>query len=169
MQKLTHALDLRRTAAVTQTVVRKDDSHRQSDLRAHRHHSATGLPNGPRPIFPAPWRPRSGLEFLTCRSRLLLPVEVIVEDVNRFLRGWAAYFRYGNSAKAFEKIEYHVWTRVASVIARRHKRSRGYGWSVLAHQSPDHFGLISLSGTVVAPRPFKAWRERPNAGGERRR
>jgi RNA-directed DNA polymerase len=40
---------------------------------------------------------------------------------------------------------------------------------VLAYQSPDHLGLISLSGTVVAPRPFKDWREKPNAGGERRR
>ncbi|MDT7543853.1 MAG: RNA-directed polymerase [Acidobacteriota bacterium] len=112
---------------------------------------------------------RDRVRELTRRSRLLLPVDVIVEDVNRFLRGWAAYFRYGNSAVRFEKIMHHVWTQMALVIAKRHKRSRGYGWSVLAYQSPDHLGLISLSGTVVAPRPFKAWRERPNAGGERRR
>ncbi len=90
--------------------------------------------------------------------------------VNRFLRGWAAYFRYGNSLRStLEKIIHHAWTRVALLIAKRHKRSRDYGWSVLAYQSPDHLGLISLSGTVVAPRPFKAWRERLNAGGERRR
>ena len=63
----------------------------------------------------------------------------------------------------------HAWTRIALVIAKRHKRSRAYGWSVLAYQSPDHLGLISLSGIVVAPRPFKDWREKPNAGGERRR
>ena len=112
---------------------------------------------------------RDRIRELTRRSRLLLRVEVIVDEVNRFLRGWAAYFRYGNSAVRFEKIMYHVWTRIALVIARRHKRSRAYGWSVLAYQSPDHFGLISLSGTVVAPRPFKDWRGKPNAGGERRR
>jgi RNA-directed DNA polymerase len=112
---------------------------------------------------------RDRIRELTRRSRLLLPVKVIVDEVNRFLRGWAAYFRYGNSAVRFEKIMYHVWTRMALVIAKRHKRPRAYGWSVLAYQSPDHLGLISLSGTVVAPRPFKDWRERPNAGGERRR
>ena len=112
---------------------------------------------------------RDRIRELTRRSRLLLRVEVIVDEVNRFLRGWAAYFRYGNSAVHFEKIMHHVWTRIALVIARRHKRSRAYGWSVLAYQSPDHFGLISLSGTVVAPRPFKDWRGKPNAGGERRR
>ena len=95
---------------------------------------------------------RDRIRELTRRSRLLLRVEVIVDEVNRFLRGWAAYFRYGNSAVRFEKIMHHVWTRIALVIARRHKRSRAYGWSVLAYQSPDHFGLISLSGTVVAPR-----------------
>ena len=112
---------------------------------------------------------RDRIRELTRRSRLLLPVEVIVDEVNRFLRGWAAYFRYGNSAIRFEKLMYSVWTRMALVIAKRHKRSRAYGWSVLAYQSPDHLGLISLSGIVVAPRPFKDWREKPNAGGERRR
>lgn len=106
---------------------------------------------------------RDRVRELTCRSRLLLPVEVIVDEVNRFLRGWAAYFRFGNSAEHFEQIMYHVWMRMALVIAKRHKRSRAYGWSVLAYQSPDHLGLISLSGTVVAPRPFKDWREKPNA------
>lgn len=44
---------------------------------------------------------RDRIRELTRRSRLLLPVEVIVDEVNRFLRGWAAYFRYGNSAVRF--------------------------------------------------------------------
>jgi hypothetical protein len=30
-------------------------------------------------------------------------------------------------------------------------------------------GPLSLNGTVVAPRANKPWREKPNAGGERRR
>lgn len=112
---------------------------------------------------------RDRIRELTLRSRLVLPLSVIVEDVNRFVHGWAAYFRFGNSAIRFEKIVHHVWTRMALVIAKRHRRSRGYGWSVLAYQSPDHLGLISLSGTVVAPRPFKDWRVKPNASGEQRR
>ena len=143
----------------------------------HRLVRVTGRRNHRRPVtFLARWpadramkHARDQIRELTRRSRLLLRVEVIVEEVNRFLRGWAAYFRYGNSAVRFEKIMHHAWTRIALVIAKRHKRSRAYGWSVLAYQSPDHCGLISLSGTVVAPRPFKDWREKPNAGGERRR
>ena len=88
---------------------------------------------------------RDRIRELTGRSRLLLPVEVIVEDVNRFLRGWAAYFRYGNSAAPLR-------ARSSSTcgcgwrwfIAKRHRRSRAFGWSVLAYQSPDHLGLIGL-------------------------
>ncbi|MGI8808359.1 MAG: reverse transcriptase domain-containing protein, partial [Acidimicrobiales bacterium] len=105
----------------------------------------------------------------TDRRRLLLPVEVIVQDVNLFLRGWAGYFRFGNSAHHFAKIRNYALDRLALVVAKRHRRTRAYGWSVVAFQSPDQLGLISLEGIVVAPRPNRAWRGRPNAGGERRR
>ncbi|HEY5853557.1 MAG TPA: hypothetical protein VIW24_05755 [Aldersonia sp.] len=58
---------------------------------------------------------------------------------------------------------------MALFIGRRHKRGRGYGWSVLAYRSTDFCGLYNLTGTVIAPRANKPWREKPNAGGERRR
>jgi group II intron reverse transcriptase/maturase len=95
---------------------------------------------------------------ITDRSRLLVPVEEVVQDVNRFLRGWAGYFRYGNSADAFDKITSHAMIRVARFVAKRHKRSWRYGWRAVAHQSPDRLGLINLNGTIVAPRPNRPWR-----------
>lgn len=112
---------------------------------------------------------RDRVRELTDRPRLLLPVEVIVEDVNLFLRGWSGYFRFGNSAHHFAKIRNHALERLALVVAKRHHRTRAYGWSVVAFQSPNQLGLISLDGIVVAPRPNRSWRGRPNAGGERRR
>jgi group II intron reverse transcriptase/maturase len=114
-------------------------------------------------------RARDRIRELTVRSRLLLPVEAVVEDLNRFLRGWAGYFRYGHSAVHFRKIEQHVCDRLAVFIGRRHKRGRGFGWSVLAYKSVDRCGLVRLDGSVIAPRANKPWREKPNAGGERRR
>jgi hypothetical protein len=55
--------------------------------------------------------------------------------------------------------------RLALAIAKRHKRSRKFGWSVLSYQSHNELGLIGL-GTVVAPRPFSPWRrDTPNASG----
>jgi RNA-directed DNA polymerase len=112
---------------------------------------------------------RNRIRDLTDRRRVLLSVTWIVQDVNRFLRGWAAYFRYGNSARHFDKIMGYARMRIAIFIGKKHRRSRAFGWQVLAFQAPDYLGLINLDGTVAAPRPFRAWRDRPNAGGERRR
>ena len=114
-------------------------------------------------------RIRERVRQLTDRSRLVLPIEWIVEQLNQVLRGWAEYFRYGNSAERFDKLQSYVRMRLALLIAKRHRRSRAYGWSVLAFQSTGYLGLLSLDGIVVAPRPFRDWRGKPNAGGERRR
>ena len=115
--------------------------------------------------FLARWPSRQAMQHardrvgeLTARERLLLPVEDVVQDLNRYLRGWAGYFRYGNSVRHFNLIEHHAQDRLALVVAKRHQRSRGYGWWMVNYRSPDRMGLISLSGTVVAPRPHRAWR-----------
>jgi hypothetical protein len=100
-------------------------------------------------------RARDRIRQLTIRSRLLLPVEVVVEDLNRFLRGWANYYCYGHSAIRFSKIQQHARDRLALFIGKRHKRGRGFGLSVLAYQSTDYCGLYSLNGTVIAPRANK--------------
>ncbi|WP_222723224.1 group II intron reverse transcriptase/maturase [Actinomadura alba] len=142
----------------------------------HRLVRSPGL-NGKRPVtFLARWpadramqHARDRIRELTRRSRLLLPVEAIVADLNRFLRGWSAYFRFGNSAKQLGKIRNYARMRLALFLAKRYRRSRGFGWSVVAFQSSNQLGLVTLSGIVVAPRPFRDWRGRPNAGGERRR
>jgi RNA-directed DNA polymerase len=103
-------------------------------------------------------RARDRVRELTDRRRLLLPVEEIVRDVNRFLRGWAGYFRYGNSADSFDKIRLHALVRVGGLVAKRHKRRGRYGWRAIFHQTPDRMGLINLNGTIVAPRPNRPWR-----------
>jgi hypothetical protein len=111
---------------------------------------------------------RDRIRQLTGRQRLLLPVEEVVQDLNRFLRGWAGYFRYGNSARHFNQISSYASERVALVVAKRHGKRIGYGRLALA-RSPERYRLISLNGTVAAPRPHRRWRWAPNAAGERRR
>ena len=57
-------------------------------------------------------RARERVRELTARDRLRWPVEQVVQDLNRFLRGWAGYFRYGNSTVQFDQIIHHaaaVW------------------------------------------------------------
>ncbi len=114
-------------------------------------------------------RARKRIREITDRKRLHLPVEEIVRDLNRFLRGWGGYFRYGQSARHFSRISNYAVQRLALFVAKRHKRARGYGLSVVVYMSPNRMGLISLDGTVVSPRANRPWRGKPNAVGERRR
>ena len=55
--------------------------------------------------------------------------------------------------------------RAPSLAARRYAQAI----IALAYESPNRMGLINLNGRVIAPQPNRPWREKPNAGGERRR
>ena len=105
---------------------------------------------------------RDRIRSITARSRLLVPVERIVEELNLFLRGWAGYFRFGNSALMLGQIRNYALTRLALWLSKRGKRRRARGWGMTqVLRSENHLGLISLDGIVVPPRPFRAWnRER---------
>jgi group II intron reverse transcriptase/maturase len=114
-------------------------------------------------------RARDRVREITDYKRLRDPVEVIVQDLNRFLRGWANYFRYGNSRLHFTRITTYALRRLARFVAKRHKRKAGYGMTVVAFVSPNRMGLVNLDRLVVTPSPFRDWRAKPNAGGEGRR
>ncbi|MCA1707648.1 MAG: group II intron reverse transcriptase/maturase [Actinobacteria bacterium] len=114
-------------------------------------------------------RARSRIREITNSKRLRDPVAVIVQELNRFLRGWTGYFRYGNSRLHFTKIRTYALERLARFVAKRHKRAAGFGWTVVHYWSADQMGLINLDGTVVTPAPFRDWRAKPNAGGKGRR
>jgi RNA-directed DNA polymerase len=142
----------------------------------HRLVRSRGLNGKPRVLFLARWpadravqHARDRIRELTGRRRLLLPPEAITQDVNMFLRGWAGYFKYGHSARRLSKIRQYAWMRLALFISKKHRRSRHFGRQVMLRAAPRDLGLISLYGITVAPRAGKPWRERPNAGGERRR
>ncbi len=127
--------------------------------------------------FLARWPSRQAMQHarqrvreITARERLLLPVEDVVEDLNRFLGGWSGYFRYGNSAQFFDKISLYSLARLAQFVANRHQQRTRYGWWVVAHQSPNRLGLIDLNGIVIPPRPNRPRRRarRMPTGEERR-
>jgi RNA-directed DNA polymerase len=141
----------------------------------HRLVRSRSVPGRTRVIFLARWPSRKAMQhardrirFMTMRARLAAPVEQVVQEINLFLRGWAGYFRYGNAAHAFDQIRRYAVMRLALFLAKRHQRGRAWGFARL-YCSGDDLGLISLNGTVVAPRPHRAWREKSNTAGEGRR
>jgi group II intron reverse transcriptase/maturase len=115
--------------------------------------------------FLARWPSRQAMQHardrvreLTARDRLRWPIEQIVGDLNRFLRGWAGYFRYGNSTVQFDTIIRHAERRLQLWIAASHQQPWRFGRQQFAARS-DRYGLISLDGTIAAPRPNRSWRQ----------
>ena len=74
--------------------------------------------------------------------------QAMVTDLNRYLVGWRGYFRHGNSAKVFSKLDHYIFERLARLITRKHGRSgAAYGRWVLATNA--YLGLAKLSGSIV--------------------
>ena len=84
---------------------------------------------------------------LTPTRRLGLPAIMVVEDLNRFLRGWGAYFRHGNSTQQFKALDRYVFWRLSRFLTRKHDR-RGMAELV---ESRTKLGLYRLVGTIRYP------------------
>jgi RNA-directed DNA polymerase len=85
---------------------------------------------------------------LTPLQRVGLPAIMVVQDVNRFLRGWGAYFRYGNSTQQLHALDRFVFWRLSRFLTRKYGKT-GYrrGMAQLL-ESSNRLGLIRLTGTV---------------------
>jgi len=91
---------------------------------------------------------RARIREITDRRRLLLPVEDVVADLNRFLTGWGGYFRRGNSTVQFHKVDLYAADRLARWLGKRHQARRplAYGRWLLRQQR--FLGLRPLVGRV---------------------
>jgi RNA-directed DNA polymerase len=104
-------------------------------------------------------RVRDRVKAITApRHRLPEPIEPIVAEVNRVVRGWGAYFRVGNSARKFHDVDTYVYMRLKRFLV---KKTKG-GWR---HRKRDiwalfeKLGVYRLQGTVrwatAAPRAVR--------------
>jgi group II intron reverse transcriptase/maturase len=102
---------------------------------------------------------RGKIREQTGRNRARLPLEWAVENVNRVVRGWGNYFRYGNSAAKFSDIDAYVNERLAILASAKHGL-QGRNWATrFNYEWATRIGVYRLSGTV---RPTLAF-----ASGER--
>jgi RNA-directed DNA polymerase len=111
---------------------------------------------------------RDRIRLLTMRARLAAPVEQIVQEVNAFLRGWVGFFRYGNSAREFDKIRTYAVLR-ARCLSPSATSGAGHGGIAQVYRSPDSLGLIFLNGTSSPPGRSGPGGLRSNTAGEGRR
>ncbi len=71
---------------------------------------------------------KAKLKKLTGRNLTPIPLENIVGNVNRSLRGWVNYFHYRNSSQVMGKVKTHAEDRLRTHMMKRHKvKDRGTG------------------------------------------
>ena len=98
-------------------------------------------------------RVRQRVKELTGRHRDgVKDVRVLIRDLNPVLRGWGNYFRTGNAAKKFNRIDTYVWSRLRTFLVKRKGRNlragEAGGWTRDFFQG---HGLYRLRGTVQYP------------------
>src|SRR4051794_38504211 len=100
---------------------------------------------------------RGKIRDRTDRRYARLPLEWAVEDLNRALRGWGNYFRYGNSGRKFAQIDCYVNERLALLASAKHGL-QGRNWvSRFNYEWSTRLGIYRLTGTV---RPTLAYASR---------
>jgi len=76
-------------------------------------------------VFPskeAVAREREQLREMTSARQCFKPVNAMVEELNRHLRGWSNYYSYGYPRKALREINSFVRSRLAAHLGRRSQR-----------------------------------------------
>jgi group II intron reverse transcriptase/maturase len=110
-----------------------------------RYHGKGGRPYiGTRPSRKAVSRLRQRIRYETSRRWYPKPAESRVEEINRLLRGWSAYFNQGPVLREYALINQYVGRRLRRWLVRKHKQ-RGHGY----RRYPDAFlygtlGLLKL-------------------------
>ncbi|MDH6711407.1 RNA-directed DNA polymerase [Kitasatospora sp. MAA19] len=91
---------------------------------------------------------RDKIRAATSRSRTERPVAAVVADLNPVLRGWAAYFRNGNSGRKFNAVDGYVHERLAIFASRKHGL-RGRNWTTrYTYGRITRLGVYRLTGSV---------------------
>jgi len=93
---------------------------------------------------------KSRLTSMTGRELTCVPLEDVVENVNKTLRGWIAYFHYRNCSKVMTKVKTHAEQSLRTHLRRRHKiRRRVAGYGRFPDRSLyDRYGLYKVPTTA---------------------
>ena len=85
---------------------------------------------------------------MTQRRFVGLSLDVVVDRLNPALRGWAGYFRHGNSSRKFAAVDSYVHQRMAILASNKHGRS-GRNWATRFNYGwLTSLGIYRLNGTV---------------------
>jgi RNA-directed DNA polymerase len=89
-------------------------------------------------------RERRKLREMTGPNRVFVPLQNLIEDLNRNLRGWSNYFCFGYPRQAFRTINHYVRERLLRNLLRRSQRPWLTPKGVSAYECFKQLGLINL-------------------------
>jgi RNA-directed DNA polymerase len=76
-----------------------------------------------------------------CRKNTNQPLAVLLHQLNRMLRGWTAYFKYGCSNATFSYLRSYLWKEIVRWQERKHRRTP---WKQLRRR----YGIWPTDGEV---------------------
>jgi group II intron reverse transcriptase/maturase len=101
------------------------------------------------PSAPAMASIRAKVKQLTAYSQVGRDLHYVVEDLNPVLRGWGAYFRYGNSSRKFASLDGYVRERLALLASRKFGLSGRYWATRFTYGWTSQLGVYRLTGKVT--------------------
>jgi RNA-directed DNA polymerase len=72
----------------------------------------------------------------------------VVADLNPVLRGWGAYFRWGNSARKFAAIDSYVHWRLTKLASVKYATGTRARTSCYTYEWLNGLGIHQLTGTI---------------------
>ena len=98
-------------------------------------------------------RIRQRVKEITPRARCHTDMREVIAQLNPVLRGWGTYFRTGNAAAKFNRLDSYVYRRLRSLRVKRagSKLRAGQAERWTREYFIDGFGLHRLRGTVRYP------------------
>jgi RNA-directed DNA polymerase len=88
---------------------------------------------------------RAKLRDLTSKRFCYKPLPVLMEDLNRNLQGWAAYFRIGYPRRAYDNLNYYAQRRLRLHLGRRSQRPYRTPVNVSLYEHLRQLGLRYLT------------------------
>ena len=107
-------------------------------------------------------RARETLRELTDSHRTSVPIPAMVDGVNRWIRGWGNYFRYGHPSVVFHKLNAFLVLRLTRNLQRRSQRPFQPRQGETFYACLQRFGLQTLR---VSRRQLPAHAPAPNGSG----
>ena len=68
-------------------------------------------------------RAHERLRELTGPKRCFVPIRQMIDDLNRWMKGWSGYFRHGYPRKCFREINHFALLRSTRHLRRRSQRA----------------------------------------------